>query len=529
MFSNYCGIGGSGRPRHAVDRLCKKHDHNYGILQQQGHNPYIEWNWADEEFIQALSRLQHDESVPEALVHMAATGFFRSKHTLLKFLGKAEDRQKRKHDDITEDETEETVHNQDYYYGDEGTTQLNLPAPTTMADDSMGVEAFNNKKRKADDAQDGLDTIEGHGPIWTHFPNTQLARLRWRATIFQNDQSLWGGGLVPFGNVTTTTSTPLVSTGGGALATGGTGDDLSIGSNTSALNKGYDFTNPYLIQLRMTSPYNILKTMGSVGSGNTHSEPNWLPMFDNRYQYYQCMQTDWGVTFNFGTPRTVSSNTFTEQLDYQNYKLKIFYRYTNQDDPPVAWTLNTNRVASAGAWTDNTSTGTPGQISSDYAGVTNMSNSNTGTTPLTSDDYERMGNWHMRTVTWDRTRPCTIHIGGTYKFGQCKMDIKTILPTDAKGVQSVPTAEGMSLARTTPQFPELLSIIIVADSSVAQQLGGTANSTTVPMSTQFDTSQLVNFADLRANFKFPTPNCSTVSGGQMQTDEQYFWRGATYS
>ena len=108
------------------------------------------------------------------------------------------------------------------------------------------------------------------------------------------------------------------------------------------------------------------------------------------------------------------------------------------------------------------------------------------------------------------------------------MDVKTLMPVDAAGAQSIPTAEGMTLSRSTPQFPEVLSIIVCYDYATTQ-FPSAATSVKVPFSMQFDTNKLINWADLRANFKFPTPNCSSISGSNMMTDEQYFWRGAAYS
>ena len=397
----------------------------------------------------------------------------------------------------------------------------NSPSGETMAKRQKTTGEIEGEN---DNAQHGLDSIDAEGPVWTHFPNTQRARLKWRATVFQQDQSKWLGNLVPFDNVSNITTTKLSNTSGGAVTGGGVGDDL--GQTASAALTGYDFYQPYLIQLRMTSPYNIMKTLGSLNNANSSvSEPNWLALFDNRYQYYQVAETDWGVHLSFGTPRTLIP--LQEDVDFQNFKLKVFWRYTNQDDPPTNWSLDAFRTANVQAWTDNTTVPASGQIGQDQATETNISAA-PGATPLTSDDYERMGGWKMKTVAFDRTKPCSVHLGGRYKFGQCKMDIKTILPTDAAGVQATPTAEGMSLTRTTPAFPELLSIIIVNDYATSQVVQGSA-STRVPFSMQFDTNQLVNFADLRANFKYPTPNCAATSGGNMMTDEQYFWRGAAYS
>src|SRR5208282_5373777 len=95
-----------------------------------------------------------------------------------------------------------------------------------------------------------------------------------------------------------TVATDLTTTGGGAI-TAGTTESLAVAGGTAY---GWDYSTPYMIQMRMTSPYNILKSLNSLNSG-TVSEPNWVSMFDNMYQYYQCKETDWGVKISLGQPR----------------------------------------------------------------------------------------------------------------------------------------------------------------------------------------------------------------------------------
>ena len=373
-----------------------------------------------------------------------------------------------------------------------------------------GEEAF------SDEAQTGLDSIRAEGPIWTHFPNSQRTRLRYRSTRYSNNKVNWKAHKVPYGNDDYQTATDLTTTGGGAT----TQLDLStLTYGNENIPTNYDFNTPYLIQLRMTSPYNIIKSMGTLNSG-TVSEPTWISLWDGMYQYYQCKETDWGVTFRFGQPQA-SNGTLPNNIagNPQNYKLKIFYRYTNQDEPPTKFTYNTAKTANMGAWYESAG---GGQIPPTYSTEQAVTTANE-TINLTSDDYERMGGWKVKTVSWNTTHSTECHIGGKYTFGQCKMDIKTLLHNDASGAQANPTAEGMSLTRATPQFPEILSIIIVNDAASNLSEGVACN-----FSVQTDMSQQIDFCDLRAGFKFPTPNLNTVSS-YVFTPEQYFLRGAAYS
>lgn len=372
-------------------------------------------------------------------------------------------------------------------------------------------------------AQTGLDTIQAEGPIWSHFPNNQRTRLRYRATIYYGDSTFWKGRQIAFGNSTAQTATSL-GAGGGGNVTLATTENLAQGDTVNQSAQAYDFNTPYLLQLRMTSPYNIIKSLGDTTTITTASEPNWISMWDGMYQYYVCQETDWGLNLHFGAPVDKTAGTQTAggvTGNMQNYKLKVFYRYTNQDDPPTKWTYSLNRVANLGAWTDNTTT--TGQLSTDNALPVQSTAVGNTTINLTSDDYEAMGGWKSKTVSFNTTHATSVHIGGKYKFGQCKMDVKTLMTTDAHGANANPTAEGMSITRATPQFPEILSIIIVNDAA-SNEASGLA----CPFTMQIDTNQQIDFADLRAGFKFPTPNLCT-QGTYEFTPQQYYKRGAGYS
>lgn len=81
-FSAYCGLGGEGPTEHATDELCKQHDEDYQKIMEQDENPYWNYNWADEKFIEGLNKI-YAGSARERAVNMASRLFAYGKQTLL--------------------------------------------------------------------------------------------------------------------------------------------------------------------------------------------------------------------------------------------------------------------------------------------------------------------------------------------------------------------------------------------------------------------------------------------------------------
>ena len=197
---------------------------------------------------------------------------------------------------------------------------------------------------------------------------------------------------------------------------------------------GMDMTCPTLIQYRMTSPYNIMKQMiitnnnAATPASNSYTsetaQPTWLEMFDTKYQYYHIIETEWELTINIGQPNN-GTNSWTNQPSICFY---IFWRYTNEDDPPVQASVATSKYINTVAYASAADTGAtiinPTNLASNVGARTGGSTPNV--VNLNSDDYFRMGGWKHKHIVYDTTRPTRATIRGKYEFGQCKMDVSIV-------------------------------------------------------------------------------------------------------
>lgn len=68
LFSNFCGPGGYGIPRHIIDEICAEHDYNYGLIMSSGDNPYTHYNWADAKMQQRIRAVSYGKTFSEKLV-----------------------------------------------------------------------------------------------------------------------------------------------------------------------------------------------------------------------------------------------------------------------------------------------------------------------------------------------------------------------------------------------------------------------------------------------------------------------------
>lgn len=353
--------------------------------------------------------------------------------------------------------------------------------------------------------------------IWTRFPNSQFAKLHWYYTNYITDNtSTVDITLDPFDQVNTKTATALLSGGGGAISLIKGANTLSVNASTSTNASGHDFYFPWLVQLRMTTPYNLIKTMaanGLVANSTGNSQPNWLEMFDTRYQFYHVLETEWRIDFNFGAPWWSNGGTPTSLTNAEDMGYYIFWKYTSNDVPPTSYPISNSNIANVG-----TVTGAGTSIGS----VVPLTGGNY-TNFMTADDYLRMGGFHSKHVKLNSTHSTHATISGKYKYGQCKMDIKTQEPTTISG--NALQTEGWLQSGSTYTFPEDLTLIIVQDNAMNGISG-----TYTPVGYRMSTKQLIEFKDLRSAYKFPTPaNTFINSATTLNTDAVFFTKGAAYT
>ena len=347
----------------------------------------------------------------------------------------------------------------------------------------------------------GEQQVERPRKIWRRFPNTENAALKYVVTQYLSSNSDTSAPpFDPFDQPDEKTATSLLDgSGGGAIS-----NPSFIGLNTTTL--GYDFNNPWFMQFRMTSLYNIIyRWAGSVTS--TKGTPVWTELFDQKYQYYHVLETEWQLTLNFGWP----NNGTTRVTAPQDFGYYIFWKYTNEDDPVTQYNTGGTYIA-------NTTLTNEQSIS-----AVKMSGA-LGSQNMTPDDYFRQGGWHHRHVQLNNVKNTEVKINGKYKYGQCKMDIKTISASDAHG-NSI-AAEGWAKSRTTAVFPENLSIIIVNDNAMFS--GGSIKT---PVGMRWESEHLVQFKDLVDGYKFPTPGYASLIGANttLNTDLAFFHSGAGYT
>lgn len=417
----------------------------------------------------------------------------------------------------------------------------NLPDTSNMGQDTAMIAGPDGEGTgEMGGGGEAKSTIPHRPAIWRKFPNTDTAALRWIYTNYLTDGDVTTGSIAnnkrnPFDRVNTKTDTgDLINTPGAAWTTT-TGAFVGIyDTQAPSLMTGHDFYNPVLLQLRMTTPYNIFKTkIGTKTIDNIvgYSQPNWLEMFDSKYTYYHVDECNWRCTFTFGTPFTQSGSTVVPQNE-SSFGYYIFWRYTNEDQPPTQWQGTTDTIINiqstdAPVVTSGTTGGSGGAAASmgkESIGTVNKATNAIGSTQqLNKDDYLRMGGWQHKHVLLNTTHPTQVSITGNYAFGQCKMDVKT--QAHSTSVSTVLNTEGWIPVGSTYAFPEDLSIIIVTDNQMCSQEGYKT-----PLSYNFDTEMITTFKDLRSAYKYPTPGLAQVPGtNAINTDAIFFYRGAAYA
>jgi hypothetical protein len=80
-LSNYCGPGGIGRIRHAVDLFCAKHDRWYKSIDDSGRSSYYNYNEADVAFLKDLKSVM-PKTLKESIVKKIAESYFKFKRAV---------------------------------------------------------------------------------------------------------------------------------------------------------------------------------------------------------------------------------------------------------------------------------------------------------------------------------------------------------------------------------------------------------------------------------------------------------------
>ena len=133
----------------------------------------------------------------------------------------------------------------------------------------------------------------------------------------------------------------------------------------------------------MTSPYSMFKNNGGLAlqtgaAGQGNSQPQWIELFDQKYQYYHVAETEWEITINFGTPNNGVS-ALADNL-VKNFGYYVFWKYTNEDDPPTQYVIDNGSIANAGA---------VGAVNANQIGTTATA-AGAVTLQMTPDDYFRI-------------------------------------------------------------------------------------------------------------------------------------------
>lgn len=533
LFSNYCGPGGKGIPRHVTDTLCKLHDES----EEYKHIvwAYTHFNGADEDFLKALADVI-PENTEERLVKWGAETYFNLKKKFFPMGRSPGMRPAGKRSSTTTHEElvaermapnakmralmppsyyEENDWDDESDYDDMPSLE-NWPSEETMALQRTGGGG--------DDAPMGIEGAETQigapHDVWKRFPNHQWAKLGWWYTNYITDI---GGTIAQaqknaFDNPDYETTTALLTTGGGVRIPVAGASTLSATGFAGYTPSGHDFKNPMMFQLRMTTPYNIMKTytgQGIVGGNIGNSQPAWLEMFEGKYQYYHVNETEWRIDFNFGTPFFLGGGgTPTVVPNGKDIGYYIFWKYTSNDTPPLSFNLSNNNIANATA-IPAASDGNKITVAPMTTGAYNQ--------PCTPDDYFRMKGFNSKHVNLSTIGPTHVTIGGKYKFGQCKMDIKQQDHSTLGGTAL--QTEGWIQTGSTYLFPEDLTIIIVADNAM-NSVGGIFT----PVGYRMNTEMLTEFRDLRSAFKFPTPaNAYINTTTTLNTEAAFFNKGAAYT
>lgn len=151
IFSNYCGLGGSGEVQHELDAICKVHDEDYDIIRKQGANPYFSWNWADQKMMKAWKEISPD-SYKKMLLKFGANTFFGIKKAITGSLSNSPGMSYMREDE-----------ERDWRVGSIGTNSPNIrrrDPPVLVTPDRPTGRQRTNTEGDAAETRHGYDTID---------------------------------------------------------------------------------------------------------------------------------------------------------------------------------------------------------------------------------------------------------------------------------------------------------------------------------------------------------------------------------
>lgn len=166
ILSEYCGLGHSeGPPHHATDALCMRHDEGYQRMLDEGYDPYHNWNYYDQEFLEGLERVIPG-GLRESTLQRICNGVFRFKRWVAEH-----DQELLEHEhwsvasseyseqDSSEEEEEEQA-------WDEGMNEINMEGDAENRAGGNSAVPGQTRKRRA---------VEPHGHGNTPATGTELA------------------------------------------------------------------------------------------------------------------------------------------------------------------------------------------------------------------------------------------------------------------------------------------------------------------------------------------------------------------
>lgn len=491
MLSNYCGPGGSGKLRHRTDWICKIHDAAYDYLKAKGIDPYWTCNEADHDMLNDMIKYP-PERWDEWVIQNAAAIAWNTKHKLfthsdlpvrekmakpprkppnpmkaLKYAERHVEKKLQQEAQALEQENSHEKRDRTPSMADTHSSKRQA-VTTTEAMPAHGTLAAQDATQDGDQSAPGVEgALEPIHHVWRRFPNVETAELKWVYTQLLGNSSQ-NTAYRPSGSAYDQQAKRDI----------GSADTYNTAQATlNATPAGGLLQTPMLIQYRMTSPYNI---MSKTDTGNL-SQPQWLSYFDSRYQYYHVIKARWRISITLGI-NDVGGTTVQQYAGIYAY-----WKYTNFDDPPTQFTV------------DNTGKTT-------YIGTT---------LNLTPDDYDRMGGWNKVWIQLKNTKAVRKVITGEYETGQCRMDVKMLSDPVHSNVVS---AEGWTKVKSTPAFPEILSLILVDDNGMVV---ATSN---FDFSIRSEIDYLIQFRDLQSYYKFPV---QSADAGTSTDIKQYFYQGQT--